>query len=89
MNCKICTKLIDEEYPFSEELEMCGECWIKDQSNKYNDKDKIKIADKLLEFYFSGYQPDFKNGEEWEYDGSTRDLWAELVDMIGDEVEWD
>lgn len=88
MNCKICDELIDEEDRYDEEHEICYDCWIKDQINRYNDTDKIEVANKLLEFYFGGYQPSFIDGENWEYDGSTRDLWAELAVIANHDVEW-
>ena len=88
MNCKVCQELIDEEDRYDEEHSICYDCWVKDQINRFNDKDKLLMANKLLEFYFGGYDPSAIIGSEWEYDGSPRDLWAEMVDMIGHEVEW-
>jgi hypothetical protein len=90
MNCKTCEEVIDEEERYDHVHEICYDCWVKDKINELNlDTHKRDLVlTKFLEWYFGGYEPDYMIGSEWNYDGSPRDLWADMVEIIGHEVEW-
>ena len=95
-HCQNCEKDFEELHGD----DLCYDCWVDAEidrmitdrigtDGKLTGWQKDQILVNLFKFYISGYDPFAMNGQNWNYDGSTPDLWAELMDIIGDKIKWE